>query len=60
MFDLESPSSISSPYYRDTLPPKRDSGARIIDSKNELNLRTQEYEQKDDLCDSREMACQTR
>lgn len=59
-FDLESPSSINSPYYRDTLPPKRDSGARIIDSKNDLNLRIQEDEQKDELCDSREMACQTR
>lgn len=57
-FDLDSPSSMNSPYYRDMLPPKN--GARIIDSKNDLNMRIQGDEQKDEMCDSREMACQTR
>jgi hypothetical protein len=60
-FDLDSPSSMSSPYYRDMLPPKNDNGARIIDSKNDLNLRMMhEDEHRDEMSDSREMACQTR
>lgn len=58
-FDLDSPPSMSSPYYRDMMPAKNN-GARIIDSKNDLNLRLHEDEQKDELSDSREMGCQTR
>lgn len=73
-FDPESPTSINliesnatnHHYYRDTMP--NNNGARIIDSKNDLNLREQEIknilgssyddDRKDgEMCD---MACQTR
>ena len=75
-FDLESPTSINlidhnttnHQYYRDAM--SANNGARIIDSKNDLNLREQEIknilgasydvdvDRKDaEMCDS---ACQTR
>ena len=73
-FDLDSPTSINlidnntatnHHYYRDAM--SANNGARIIDSKNDLNLREQEIknilgtyddERKDaEMCDS---ACQTR
>lgn len=72
-FDPESPTSINfiennssnHQYYRDEMPAGN--GARIIDSKNDLNLREQEIkhilgsyddDRKDgEMCD---MACQTR
>lgn len=72
-FDPESPTSINlienntsnHQYYRDAMP--HGNGARIIDSKNDLNLREQEIkhilgsyddDRKDgEMCD---MACQTR
>lgn len=74
-FDLESPSSINliennttnHHIYRDAM--SHNNGARIIDSKNDLNLREQEIKNimgssydADDLKDAEmcDMACQTR
>jgi hypothetical protein len=76
-FDLDSPSSINlidnnattHPYYRDVM--STNNGARIIDSKNDLNLREQEIknilgasymhdDERKEMEDVREMACQTR